>query len=182
MRVISGLYKGLKLDGHNISGTRPTMDRVKQSMMAMIQDKVKNSTCLDLFAGSGSLGIELLSMGAKKCYFVDNNKIAINTIYKNTARIEKEKLSVIQKDYNEALNYFGNNEITFDIIILDPPYDKFLVNNCLKKILDLKLLNEEGLIVIEYETETIETNNYDTYKTQDYGDKKVIILKKRQEI
>ena len=82
MRVISGKYKGKKLDGFNIEGTRPTMDRVKESMFALIQNEIKDAICLDLFAGSGSLGIEALSNGAKKCYFVDKNQIAIETIIK----------------------------------------------------------------------------------------------------
>ena len=69
MRVISGKYKGKNIMGFNIMGTRPTMDRVKESMFGMIQNNIKNSVCLDLFAGSGSLGIEALSNGAKMCYF-----------------------------------------------------------------------------------------------------------------
>ena len=70
MRVISGKYKGKNIMGFNVVGTRPTMDRVKESMFGMIQNNIKNSVCLDLFAGSGSLGIESLSNGAKMCYFV----------------------------------------------------------------------------------------------------------------
>ena len=73
MRVISGKYKGKNLIGFNIDGTRPTMDRVKESLFGMIQNHIKNSVVLDLFAGSGSLGIEAISNGAAKCYFIDNN-------------------------------------------------------------------------------------------------------------
>ena len=83
MRVISGLYKGRILDGFDIDGTRPTQDRVKESLFGSIQDYIEDSVVLDLFAGSGNLGIEALSNGAKECYFVDNNKIAINTINNN---------------------------------------------------------------------------------------------------
>ena len=72
MRVISGKYKGRKLDGFTINGTRPTMDRVKMSLFGIIQDYISNSIVLDLFAGSGALGIEALSEGAKHVYFVDN--------------------------------------------------------------------------------------------------------------
>ena len=90
MRVISGKYKGRLLDGFNINGTRPTMDRVKESMFAMIQNYIKDKVVLDLFAGSGSLGIEALSNGAKICYFVDNNKIAIDIIKKNTNGIDNK--------------------------------------------------------------------------------------------
>ena len=96
VRVISGKYKGRILEGFNINGTRPTMDRVKESMFAMIQNNLKDKVVLDLFAGSGSLGIEALSNGAKLCYFVDNNKIAINTIKKNTIGIDNKV--IIKKD------------------------------------------------------------------------------------
>ena len=84
MRVISGKYKGKNLIGFDIDGTRPTMDRVKESLFAMIQGYIKNSVALDLFAGSGSLGIEALSNGASGCYFVDNNKELIDIIKQNT--------------------------------------------------------------------------------------------------
>ena len=83
MRVISGTLKGKNIKGYNISGTRPTMDRVKESVFSTIQDSIKNSVVLDLFAGSGQLGIEAISNGSKLCYFIDNNKEAINTIKKN---------------------------------------------------------------------------------------------------
>ena len=83
MKVISGLYKGRKIDGYDIDGTRPTMDRVKESIFGSIQNYVPDSIILDLFAGSGNLGIEAISNGAKYGYFVDNNKIAYNTIITN---------------------------------------------------------------------------------------------------
>ena len=83
MRVISGKYKGKTLMGFNIDGTRPTMDRIKESLFGIIQNKIKDSIVLDLFAGSGSLGIEALSNGAKECYFVDNNIEPINVLNKN---------------------------------------------------------------------------------------------------
>ena len=74
MRVISGLYKGRNIEGFNIDGTRPTQDRVKESLFGSIQDYIEGSITLDLFSGSGNLGIESLSNGAKECFFVDNNK------------------------------------------------------------------------------------------------------------
>ena len=100
MRIISGKYKGKKLLGDNIDGTRPTMDRVKESLFGIIQNNIKNSICLDLFAGSGSLGIEALSNGANTCYFVDNNKIVIDTLNKNTLNIEGS--IIIKDDYLNA--------------------------------------------------------------------------------
>lgn len=83
MRVISGKYKGRNIKGFDIIGTRPTMDRVKESLFATINNKLKNSVILDLFAGSGNLGIEALSNGSVEAYFVDNNKVAIKVIKDN---------------------------------------------------------------------------------------------------
>ena len=84
MRVISGKYKRCELKGFNIDGIRPTMDKVKESIFGMIQGLIPESVCLDLFAGTGSLGIEALSNGASTCYFFDNNTELINIIKKNT--------------------------------------------------------------------------------------------------
>ena len=83
MKVISGILKGRNIKGYDIDGTRPTMDRVKESLFASIQDYIKNSIVLDLFAGSGNLGIEAISNGSSKCYFVDNNKKCIKVINDN---------------------------------------------------------------------------------------------------
>lgn len=106
MRIISGKYKGREIKGYNIDGTRPTMDRVKESLFASIQNYIKNSICLDLFAGSGSLGLEALSEGANACYFVDNNKIVIDTLKQNLTKLNvEEKYYLIKKDYIEALKH-----------------------------------------------------------------------------
>lgn len=170
MRVISGKYKGKILDGFNINGTRPTMDRIKESMFAMIQNNLKDKVVLDLFAGSGSLGIEALSNGAKICYFVDNNKIAIDIIKKNTIGINNKV--IIKKDCFEALKEF---DIKFDVILLDPPYHDKLMDRVLEKIKEYNLLNENGIIVCEIE-EDIQTT-YQLIKEKKYGTKKVLILK-----
>ena len=100
LKIISGKYRGLSFEGDNIVGTRPTMNRVKESLFAMIQNKIKSSICLDLFSGSGNLGFEALSNGANTCYFVDNNKIAVDTINKNINKLHiTEEHYVIKKDY-----------------------------------------------------------------------------------
>ena len=83
MRVISGSLRGREIKGYTIDGTRPTMDRVKESMFAIIQDYIKDSICLDLFSGTGNLGIEAISNGAKKVYFNDKNKVATKIIKEN---------------------------------------------------------------------------------------------------
>ena len=174
MRVISGKYKGKNLLGFDIDGTRPTMDRVKESLMAMIQGYIPDSICLDLFAGSGSLGIEAISNGAKSCIFCDKNQIAIDTITKNTSMI-KEEIKIIKTDYQTYLN---STNIKFDIIFLDPPYKLNLINNCLELIKNNGLLKDDGIIVLEYEDEIIDNLDYEIYKQKKYGSKNIMILKK----
>jgi 16S rRNA (guanine966-N2)-methyltransferase len=117
VRVISGVLKGKILKGHDLEGTRPTMDRVKESLFAMIQNNIKDSVCLDLFAGSGSLGIEALSNGAKYVYFIDNKKRAIEIIKDNLKNVDN-KHEILLNDYRKALDYFKNNNIHFDLIFL----------------------------------------------------------------
>ena len=135
MRIISGKYKGKKLLGDNIDGTRPTMDRVKESLFGIIQNNIKNSTCLDLFAGSGSLGIEALSNGANTCYFIDNNKEVIKVLNNNISNLNiKQNSKVILSDWKKSLNDFSNQNIKFDLIFVDPPYDYNVYEKILEKV------------------------------------------------
>jgi 16S rRNA (guanine966-N2)-methyltransferase len=175
MRVISGKYKGKNIMGFNVMGTRPTMDRVKESMFGMIQNNIKNSVCLDLFAGSGSLGIEALSNGAKECYFVEKNDEIYNILKDNLNGISNSFL--IKKDYKAALNSFVGN-IKFDLIFLDPPYKLNLISNILKFICDSNLLNDHGLVICEYENEDLVFEGLELIKSRRYGSKKVNIYKK----
>ncbi len=175
MRVISGKYKGKNLIGFDIDGTRPTMDRVKESLFASIQNYIKDSTVLDLFAGSGSLAIEALSNGASSIYMVDNNVELINIIKKNT--LGMKNVHILKSDYKDALNMYKNSNIKFDIIFLDPPYKLNLINDCLDKIYNYNLLNKDGIVVCEYENEDVMTINFDLYKSKKYGSKFVTIFK-----
>ena len=175
MRIISGKYKGRKIEGYNMVGTRPTMDRVKESLIAMIQTKIKNSICLDLFAGSGSIGLELLSNGASSCYFVDNNKKVIETIKSNISKLKvEENTYLILNDYNKALKNFKEQNLKFDIIFLDPPYKNNYMKECLKLIEEYELLNKDGIVICEYEFEKFESN-LKVYKEKKYGSKNIII-------
>ena len=176
MRVISGQYKGRQILGYTLNGTRPTMDRIKESMFAMIQDKLQNSICMDLFAGSGALGIEALSNGAKHCYFVDHNPIAIQILGKNLKGIES--YTILKKDYLQALQYFKNQQITFDLILLDPPYHDNLIMPCLEYIKANELLNPKGIILCEYETEQLDKTVFPILKEKTYGSKKVLLYQK----
>ena len=177
MRVIRGTLKGKNIEGYNISGTRPTMDRVKESVFSTIQDSIKNSVVLDLFAGSGQLGIEAISNGSKLCYFIDNNKEATNTIKKNIELLNiKDKSIVLNYDYKKSLNYFKDNNIKFNIIFVDPPYDYDVLDKVISKILEYNLLEKKGILIIEH-TKEIKGNYKDLYlyKTKKYGYKYINI-------
>ena len=179
MRVISGKYKGRNIRGFDIVGTRPTMDRVKESMFASINSYLKESTILDLFSGSGNLGIEALSNGALCAYFVDNNQVAIKTIKENIQNINiKEETHIHKMDYKDALKYFNNNKIKFNIIFLDPPYKENILSDILTLIKKYDLLFDEGIVVLEYEKGNINYDNYELLKIKKYGSKSVMILKK----
>ncbi|MBR2708565.1 MAG: 16S rRNA (guanine(966)-N(2))-methyltransferase RsmD [Bacilli bacterium] len=172
MRIISGKYKGKKLKGYDIEGTRPTMDRVKESIYGIIQNYVKDSTVLDLFAGSGSLGLEAISNGAKKLILIDNNKKVTDTIKENIKSFD-EDIEVLTTDYKK---YLKTTNEKYDIIFLDPPYRAGLMNKALKIIEERKLLSEEGIIICEFENIKVETN-FKLIKEKKYGPKTVHIYK-----
>jgi len=172
LRIISGKYKGKNLKGFSIDGTRPTMDRVKESLFGIIQNKLINSNCLDLFSGSGSLGLEALSNGANSCVFVDKNKEVIDILKSNLLNIENT--IIIKKDYE---SYLKECNTKFDIIFLDPPYELNLISLSIKLILKNNLLNENGLIICEYEKEKIEFD-LEIIKEKKYGSTNIRIYKK----
>lgn len=185
MKIISGKYKGRILKGYTIDGTRPTMDRVKESVFAMIQDYIKNSIFLDLYSGTGNIGIEAISNGSKKAYLVDNNMIAIKTIKENINMLKIDNIDVIKEDAVNQLNNFISMGIKFDIIFLDPPYHTNELDKSLTIINDnLCLLGESSIIVCETEIK-IDYQKYDNlmiYKTRKYGSKEVTILKTKETI
>ena len=175
MRIISGKYKGKKIIGYDVLGTRPTMDRVKESLFAMIQNNIKNSVVLDLFSGSGALAIEAISNGAKKAYLVDNNIELIKIINRNISYMD-DQFVVIKSDYKDALLNFKNQNIKFDLIFLDPPYKLNLIGDALSKIVDYNLLNPSGIVVCEFENELFDTSLI-LIKEKKYGRKNIKIYK-----
>ncbi len=178
MRIISGKYKGRVLKGYTLKGTRPTMDRVKESLFASIQDYLDNSVCLDLFAGSGNLGIEALSMGAREVVFVDKEYMACKTIKSNLDMLDNNlNTTILTMDYLKAIERLYPKK--FDIIFLDPPYKTDYIEKSLKKISELNILN--GIVVLE--SDSLDKLNFSDYyeevKTKKYGDKYIRILKKK---
>lgn len=179
MRVISGKARGTKISTIESNRTRPTLDRVKESLFNIIQNDIKDTIILDLFAGSGALGIEALSRGARKAIFCDNNYEAIRIIKDN---LEKTKLIenaiIINKDYTDCINHLSNNSEQFDIVFLDPPYKLDIAINALKLIINNNLLKNDGLIIIETdekERELEEVQRLLNDNDKENLDKKIIV-------
>ena len=145
MRVITGLARGRKLEtlyGEDI--TRPTTESVKEALFSMIQFELEDKKVLDLFAGSGQLGIEALSRGARHCTFLENNREALKVIENNVSHCGFDsKANII---FADASAYLLRKE-NFDIAFLDPPYNKGLIEKCLPLL--LRLMSDDGIVVCE---------------------------------
>lgn len=179
MRIISGIFKGREIVGFKNPGTRPTMDRVKESLFAMIQDYLTGSTVLDLFSGSGNLALEALSQGSKKAYCNDKGQEAYRIILKNKERFRlMEQLTVLNFDFKKALFVLKEQHIMFDLIFLDPPYQTDYIQESLSLIYEYQLLTDDGIIVCESDQlEKISQDHFVSVKERKYGDKFVVILK-----
>ena len=178
MRIISGKLKGRKIIGFDIEGTRPTMDRVKESVFSMIQSYLNNAIVLDLFAGSGNLGLEAISNGANVVYFNDKNKKCTKIIEDNINNFNVNNYVINNMDYKEALNYYKNSNIKFDLVFLDQPYKENIINEILNILLEKDLLNNKALVICELTNKEMFINDKLTlFKEKKYGDKIVLIYK-----
>ena len=182
MKVISGSLKGRNIVGFDIIGTRPTMDRVKESVFGMIQNHINDSIVLDLFSGSGNYGIEAISNGARKVFFNDYNKKCIKVIKDNLERFNILKQAVITNlDYKKALDMYKKEGFTFDLIFLDPPYKEHIISDILTFVNNNNLLNEKGLVICELTSSELDKSYGDIVllKERKYGEKQVFIYQKR---
>ena len=147
MRVITGSARGVQLKTPDGLKTRPTADRIKEAMFSIIQFDIPNARVLDLFGGTGQLGIEALSRDAQSAVFVDQREDACKLIRENLKRTRLEgSAKVICSDY---LAYLKNCREVFDIILLDPPYAEVFLENSLKMITEIDILQSGGIIVTE---------------------------------
>ena len=153
MRVITGSARGAKLKTLEGLATRPTSDRVKEAVFNIIQFEVEGRRVLDLFAGSGQLAIEALSRGASYAVLVDQNADSGKVIKDNLKKTKfDQQASVFQSDY---LRFLSTTRETFDIIFLDPPYAEKFLENALRKISEIDILSEGGIIVCERSREKV---------------------------
>jgi 16S rRNA (guanine(966)-N(2))-methyltransferase RsmD len=147
MRVITGKARGVALKTPNGMATRPTADRVKEAMFNIIQFEIPAARVLDLFGGTGQLGIEALSRDAKSAVFVDEREDACKLIRENLKKTKLEQYGrVVRSDY---MAYLKTCREKFDIILLDPPYAEVFLENSLKMITEIDILQSGGIIVTE---------------------------------
>lgn len=181
MRIISGEMKGFKLKSPKGTDTRPTSDRVKESLFNIIGYIDSDSKVLDLFSGSGNIGLEFLSRGAKIAYFIDNSSVAISTVKDNIEKCKVEKKTKIFKnDVFKALEILDKRKEKFDYIFLDPPYEQGLIKDVLEQISSLDILKEDALVIVEYESNLNLENfgNLNLVDTRKYGTTKISFYRK----
>ena len=182
MRIISGKLKGKKLFLPKDKNTRPLKDLVKVSIFNLldhskkINKKLENSSILDLFSGSGSFGLECLSRGSKIVYFFENYIEAIRILEKNLSLFKNEKNFKLFK--NDCFEFFNSNQKLnkkFDIVFLDPPYKETRINELIEKIIESKILNTDGVLIIHrHKKDKIEiTNKIQIFDVRNYGLSKV---------
>ena len=179
MRIISGKARGTKLYTLEGETTRPTLDRVKESLFNIIQEKIVGSSFLDVFSGSGAIGLEAASRGAKEVILCEKDKNAIKVIKKN---IEKTHLEVTlyETSFENMLEKINEQ---FDIIYIDPPYKTNLVYETVNKLINLDLLKTDSLIIVETDEEerveqALKNLNVNIVKKRKYGRVHLIFLNK----
>lgn len=184
MRIISGTARGTKLYTLEGQTTRPTLDRVKESLFNIIQNEIPNSIFLDLFSGSGAIGLEAASRGAKKAILCDKSKDAIKIINKNIEKTHlSEKIELYNLDYELLLKTKVKEKL--DIVYIDPPYDSDFVIKSIKCIIEQKLTDEKTVIIIETDDEQrilkdLENLEIEITDTRKYGRASLIFLQVRK--
>lgn len=178
MQVIGGSKKGHKLFWPEDHKIRPMRDMVRSALFNILGDLVENSRFLDLFAGTGSVGIEALSRGARHCVFVDNAPEAIKLIHKNLEALGlKKKASVLKLDVFEAIERLAREGARFDLIFVGPPYGKHLADKALTRLSKHAILNKAGIIVTEIFKKEVLHHEYGDLrrlKEREYGDNRLL--------
>lgn len=169
MRIIAGAHKGRKLIEFQGEDIRPTTDRVKESIFNLISEYVPEAVVLDLFAGSASLSLEALSRGAKKAVMVDMDKNSVKVINENISKLSYQDRSYVVN--TDALSYINSCREKFDLVFLDPPYNKGLICQAMNSLLEKDVLNDGAVIVTE--TDDIEEEHFfeglENHKRRKYG-------------
>ncbi len=155
MRVIAGTARSLRLETLDSLDTRPTTDRIKETLFNILSGDIPDCVFLDLFSGSGAIAIEALSRGAKQAFLVEQNRKAVDCIKRNLAFTHlDDRAGVITGDCVAAIDSLERMKVVFDIIFMDPPYGKLLEKQVLYRLADSSIVDANTLIVVESDLET----------------------------
>ena len=178
MRVIAGIYRHRHLKyPENNPNIRPTKDRIREAFFSSLGD-ISDKTFLDLYAGSGSMGIEAISRGASKTYFVDNSLEAIKYVKENISDLGIENAEVLIMDDMAALNHFKEKGMSFDIIFLDPPYESGRYLEVIEFIYKNKVIKNNGILAFESKHKIVVNPKwYSKIKEYHYGEITITVLR-----
>lgn len=186
MRIITGTARGIRLDTLEGEATRPTAERVKEAIFSMIQFDLPDAFVLDLFSGSGQMGLEALSRGAAKAHMIDKSSAAVNIIKKNAQKCKLfDRCKIMTDDYTGHLRS-ANGKYKYDFVFLDPPYGSGMLENSLKLIAGYDILNPGARIFCEDETADIFKNApelseyYEIEKQSRYGRIYITVLTRKE--
>ena len=176
IRITGGKNRSRLLETPNTSLTKPTMDKVREAVFSALGEKVYGARVLDLFAGSGSYGLEALSRGAKEATFVDSGALAIKALTQNCKNLKEENVTVIKDD---VLAFLEQNSQEFDIIFADPPYKLDVYQKVVETLIRRNILSSNGIIVLESEKELeLDESQFSKVRFYKYGLAKIYILRK----
>lgn len=174
MRVIAGAVRGFRLSTPAGMRTRPTADRVREALFNILNPYVPDSQVLDLFAGSGAVGIEALSRGAARAVFVESHPAALKALRSNLIKTGMvESAEVLPWEVEEALKYLEGTKDRFDLVYIDPPYSLGLIESTLKSLVEKNIVADQGVVVAESSTREIppeQAAGFQCYRRKTYGD------------
>ncbi|HIW34716.1 MAG TPA: 16S rRNA (guanine(966)-N(2))-methyltransferase RsmD [Candidatus Paenibacillus intestinavium] len=181
MRVIAGKAKGRALQAVPGQGTRPTTDKVKEAIFSMIGPYFDGGKALDLFAGTGGLGIEAWSRGMQQVIFVDKEKVSVDIIRSNVELVGAvEAIEIYRNDAGRAMKALAKRNIQFDLIFLDPPYRIVDMDAWMLQMVEMGLVAEDATIVVEHDVKMQyphQLNGFEQLRTNQYGDIAVTIYR-----
>ena len=181
MRIIAGIARGRKLIPPATMETRPTLDRVKEAMFSTVQNYLRDAVVIDVFAGTGSLGLEAASRGAKEVYLVDKSSVTFPLLKENVQNLKFDEFCTpLNMDSYEALRSLASKGKIFDVIFIDPPYCKEMIPEAFKLVVENKLLNENGIIVTKIDSIEEIYEGYEKvklFKSKKYGNTTVCYYK-----
>ena len=180
MRIVGGKFKGRILKSFDLNTTRPTSDMVREALFNILYS-VTNKTFLDVFGGTGAVGLEAVSRGARQVTVIEKNKDAQKIILNNVKNLGANNIDLICDDALCAIKKLNTQNKYFDIVFIDPPYASNLAEDCLKELYKTNLIDENSIIVWEHDKTKLETkaHGFITLKTKKYGIKYLSVLTKQ---